>query len=249
MGESLDQPAAGTLYGVGTGPGDPELMTHRATRVLRECPVVAYFCKRGRRGNARTTAEPYMAGDQLEVPLSYPVTTELPHGSDDYRQQIEAFFDDCAGELAGHLEAGRSVAVLSEGDPYFYGSYMHVHTRLCGRFHWSVIPGVMSMGGAAAMLPTPLTMRDDVLVVLPGTLPPDELLRRLHAVDAAVIMKVGSNLPKIRQAFRALGLSERAWYVEHASMERQAARPLMEVDGDAAPYFSMVVMPGKGERR
>lgn len=249
MSASLESGAIGTLYGIGTGPGDPELMTHRATRILRECPVVAYFCKAGRKGNARTTAEPYITAEHTEMAMAYPVTTELPHRSTAYQEQIEAFFDTCADNLAAHLEAGRSVAVLSEGDPFFYGSYMHVHLRLQHRFRSTVVPGVTCIGGGAALLPTPITMRDDILTVLPGTLPGDELIKGLAQADSAVVMKVGSNLPKIRQAFRALGLSDRAWYVERASMEQEITRPLSEIGDDPAPYFSMVVMPGKGTRR
>ncbi len=239
----------GTLYGIGTGPGDPELMTLKAVRHLRDCPVVAYFTKRGGNGNAFRTASEHIGREQEKLPLVYPVTTEIPHGCPQYLDLIERFFDDSAAEVAGHLECGRSVAVLSEGDPFFYGSFMHVFLRLQGRFPSCVVPGVPAMLAGSALLPRPITMRDDVMTVIPGTLPDGDMLAALKGADAAVIMKVGRNLPRIRQALRALGLEERAWYIERASMAAEKLLPFIEAPEDAAPYFSMVLIPGHGERR
>lgn len=239
----------GRFYGVGTGPGDPELMTLKAARLVSGCDVVAYFCKKGKRGNARESADPHIRDGQREEPMVYPVTTELPHTSTAYRDSIEGFFDASAEMLAGHLAAGRSVAVLNEGDPFFYGSFMHVYLRLKDRFPSTIVPGVASVMGSAALLPMPLTMRDDVLTVVPGTLPDADLRGRLANVDAAVIMKVGSNLARIVAILDALGMSERAWYVERASMEAEVVQPLAEARVKKAPYFSMIVVPGTGERR
>ena len=239
----------GRFYGIGTGPGDPELMTLKAARLIATADVVAYFCKRGKRGNARETADAHIHAQQLEAPMVYPVTTELPHTSPDYRDRIEAFFNESAAMLAQHLDAGRSVVVLNEGDPFFYGSFMHVYLRLRADYPSTVIPGVASVMSSAAMLPTPLTMRDDVLSVVPGTLPDAALHKRLAGVDAAVIMKVGSNLDRILAVLDDLGMAERAWYVERSSMAAEHVQPLSEARVDKAPYFSMIVVPGTGERR
>lgn len=239
----------GTLYGIGTGPGDPELMTLKAVRLLRACPVVAYFCKRGTRGQARRIADAFIGPEHTELPLVYPVTTELPIEHPDYGRQIEAFFDRAAEEVAGHLAAGRSVVALNEGDPFFYGSFMHLFVRLTGRFPIEVVPGVTSMAGCASFLPTPLTMRDDVLSVIPGTLGEEDLVRALRAADAAAVMKLGHNLPKVRRAVAAAGLAERAWYVERGTMADQRIMPLAEAPEGTAPYFSMVLVPGQGLRR
>lgn len=240
--------AGGVLYGVGTGPGDPELMTLKAARVIAECPVVAYFCKRTGSGNALRTANGLLRDDHVMVPMPYPVTTELPHGSPEYQQRIDDFFDTSAEAVAAHLDAGRSVAVLSEGDPFFYGSFMHIFLRLHERYESEVIPGVPAMLGGASQLPRPLTMRDDVLSVIPGTLPDGELDAALAAAEAAVIMKVGRNLPRIRRALAAAGIEERAWYVERASMDAQQVMPFTEAPADGAPYFSLIVVPGPGDR-
>jgi precorrin-2/cobalt-factor-2 C20-methyltransferase len=240
--------SAGILYGVGTGPGDPELMTVKAMRTIRSCTVVAYFCKRGTKGNAHRTAADCITAEHEELPLVYPVTVELPPDHPDYGRQIEGFFDESAERLAIHLAAGRSVAVLNEGDPFFYGSFMHLFLRLASRFPTEVVPGVTSMVCSASLLPRPLTLRDDVLSVIPGSLPEEALLRALTGADAAVVMKLGQNLPKVRRAVIAAGLAERAWYVERASMENQRVMPFSEAPESGAPYFSQIVIPGMGKR-
>jgi precorrin-2/cobalt-factor-2 C20-methyltransferase len=239
----------GTFYGIGTGPGDPELMTLKAVRLIRDCPVVAYFAKRGTRGNARRIAAGCIGDEHIELPMVYPVTTELPIDHPDYGLQIERFFDDCADAVAGHLAAGRSVAALNEGDPFFYGSFMHLYVRLAGRFPVEVVPGITSMMGCAALLPAPLMMRDDVLSVIPGTLDDDALVRALAGADAAVVMKLGHNLPKVRRAVDSLGRTAGAWYVERGTMAEQRVMPLAEAPADGAPYFSMIIIPGEGKRR
>lgn len=240
---------SGTLYGISVGPGDPELMTLKAVRQLGACPVVAYFCKRGGHSNARRTAAGHLTAEHIELPLVYPVTVELPPTHPDYALRIEAFFEQSADMLADHLAAGRSVAVLNEGDAFFYGSFMHLFLRLAPRFPTEVVPGVTSVAASAALLPHPLMLRDDLLTIIPGTLDEDSLARAVAATDAAAVMKLGSNLPKVRRVLAGLGLTARAWYVERASMEGQRVLPLSDLPEDArAPYFAMIVLPGSGKR-
>lgn len=234
----------GRLIGVGTGPGDPELLTLKAVRALLEADVIAHFLKRGRNGNARTTVAPHWREDAIELPLAYPVTTELDRTHPDYVSAISGFFEECADKIAGHLDAGRTVAVLSEGDPFFYGSYMHVHVRLAQRYATEVIPGVTSLSGCWSQAGIPLMQGDDIFTVLPGTLSEGELAQRLAASDAAVIMKVGRNLPKIRQALHIAGKLDDAIYVERGTMENAIVTPLATRGDGPAPYFSQVLVPG-----
>ncbi|MFW5909818.1 MAG: precorrin-2 C(20)-methyltransferase [Thiohalospira sp.] len=249
MSSTTASTTGGRLHGIGVGPGDPELMTLKAVRLLRDCPVVAYFCRRGGRGQARAIVEAHIPADATELPLVYPVTTELPHGEAAYRERIEAFFDESAEAVAAHLAAGHDVAVLNEGDPFYYGSFMHLQLRLQGRHPVSVTPGVTSTMAAAAPLPRPLVMRDDILHVVPGTLPTADLRRALAGGDALAIMKVGTNLPRIAELLDEQGLTPRAWYVEAASGEGERVLPLSEVERSPAPYFSQILIPGTGERR
>ncbi|AGA92212.1 precorrin-2 C20-methyltransferase [Thioflavicoccus mobilis 8321] len=236
----------GTLYGVGVGPGDPELVTLKAVRILRGATVVAFFAKRGRVGNARTIAAPYLSNGVQELRLEYPFTTEVPVSEPRYADTMGPFYDDCAERVAGHLTAGRDVAVLCEGDPFLYGSFMYLHDRLAGHFASEVVPGVPGMGGCWAQAEAPIAQGDDVLTILPGTLTEDELARRLAATDAAVIMKVGRNLPRIRAALTRAGLLERALLVERGTMPDGRSEPLATRAGDhAAPYFSIVLIPGR----
>ncbi|MGH8998671.1 MAG: precorrin-2 C(20)-methyltransferase [Acidimicrobiia bacterium] len=235
----------GTCYGVGVGPGDPELITLRALRILRAVPVVAHFAKDGRAGNALTAARPHLHPDQREVRLVYPLTTEAPPPGVSYESLLMDFYDTSAKKIAEILDGGDDVAVLCEGDPFFYGSYMYLHHRLAaGGYETEVVPGVAAMLAGAAALGTPLACRDEVLTVLSGVLSADELERRLRDADAAVVMKLGRNLARVRRAVERAGLMDRALYVERVTMSAQRILPLAEVDPSTSPYFSMVLIPG-----
>ncbi|MGF9694995.1 precorrin-2 C(20)-methyltransferase [Rhizobium sp. 0TCS1.26] len=234
----------GKVFGVGTGPGDPELLTLKAVKALNGADVLAFFCKRGSRGNGRTIVDGHMRADVIELPLVYPVTVEEEKETDSYKRAIDGFFDQSAAAIALHLQAGRNVAVLSEGDPLFYGSYMHLHLRLAPHFPAEVIPGVTAMSGCWSMANMPLVQGDDILSVLPGTLPEERLAERLAGTDGAVIMKVGRNLPKIRRALASVGKLQGAIYVERGTMPNGGFMPLTERDEAPAPYFSLVLVPG-----
>lgn len=237
------------LYGVGLGPGAPDLMTVRARDIVLSADRLVHFCKRGRRGNARSTADAIVAPDPArEIALAFPVTTEATVGEPDYDGPIAAFYEEAAERLAAEMQAGRVLAVLCDGDPFFYGSFMHLWRRLSQRFPTEVVPGVTGMTGAWGEAAAPITWGDDVMTVLPGTLPEAELARRLADTDAAVIMKLGRNLPKVRRALAAAGLVGRAIYVERATMERQVVARLADKADDEAPYFAMVLVPGEGRR-
>jgi len=239
---------AGKLIGAGVGPGDPELMTLKAARALRDADVVAFFAKRGASSHARKIAAPHLRGGVTELPLIYPVTTEIPKCSAGYREALCAFYDDAAGKIAQELDAGHNVVVLCEGDPLFYGSYMHVHARLAPRFAAEIVAGVTGMSGCWSAAATPMAQGDDVFTVLPATLPEAELARRLADADAAVVMKIGRHLPKVRRALQCSGRLGRALYVERGTMADAKLLPLAAKADDDAPYFAMVLVPG-WERR
>ncbi|MFT0860329.1 precorrin-2 C(20)-methyltransferase [Ancylobacter sp. G4_0304] len=240
---------SGHLIGVGVGPGDPELMTLKAVRALQHADVVAYFSKLGNASHARAIAHTHFRAGIEELPLGYPVTTEMPKDETPYRAAIDAFYEQAAQVVAGHLDAGRTVAVLSEGDPLFYGSYMHLHVRLAHRYPTDVIAGVTGMSGCWSQAGTPITQGDDVLSVLPGTLSEDALTERLAGTDAAVIMKVGRNLPKIRRALARAGRLDRALYVERGTMTGGHHVPLATRPEEPAPYFAIVLVPGWEKKR
>ncbi|WP_291633710.1 precorrin-2 C(20)-methyltransferase [Bosea sp. (in: a-proteobacteria)] len=237
------------LFGVGLGPGDPDYMTVRARDIILKADRLVHFCKRGRRGNARVTADAIIAPDTArEIELAFPVTTEVPVEEEGYAGPIAAFYDAAAERLADEMAAGRTIAVLCDGDPFFYGSFMHLWRRLAQRFPTEVVPGVTGMAGAWTRAAAPITWGDDVMTVLPGTLAEGELTRRLVDTDAAVIMKLGRNLPKVRRALQQAGLINRAIYVERATMADQRVVRLAEKPDDEAPYFSMILVPGEGRR-
>ncbi|WP_319446209.1 MULTISPECIES: precorrin-2 C(20)-methyltransferase [unclassified Mycobacterium] len=240
--------ARGTLFGVGLGPGDPELLTVRAARVIGEADVVAYHSARHGRSIARTIAASYLRPGQLEEHLVYPVTTEVTEHPGGYTGAMEAFYAEAAARIATHLEAGRDVALLAEGDPLFYSSYMHMHTRLTQKFDAVIVPGVTSVSAASAATGTPLVQGDEVLTILPGTLSTAELTRRLADTDAAVIMKLGRSYPAVREALSATGRLSAAFYVERASTPEQRVLPAGDVDPTAVPYFAVAMVPGMAGR-
>ena len=239
---------AGRLYGVGLGPGDPELLTVKAARLIGACPVIAFFAKAGRRGHARLIADRYIPATAEELPLYYPMTTELPFDHPDYLATLSRFYAQATASLAERLDEGRDVALLAEGDPLFYGSFMHLFVRLRERFDCEIVPGVTGMAGCSAAASAPMTWGDDILTVLPGTLPFVELVARLRQSDAVVVMKLGRNFEKVRLAFAEAGLLERALYVERGTMEGQQVAPLKDKLAGPAPYFSLILLPGQGRR-
>ncbi|MBK1648636.1 ATP-binding protein [Rhabdochromatium marinum] len=227
------------------GPGDPELMTLKALRLLRAAPVVAYYAAENKRGNALTTVAEYLRPEQQLLPLLYPITGKIPPPPFDYEGVMRAFYDQSAASLAAHLAAGRDVAVLCEGDPFFYGSFMYLHDRLAGRFPTEVIAGVCSVVASASALRTPLVYRDQALLVLSGTLSEAELRRRLAGAEAAAVMKLGTNFAKVRRVIEQLGLLKRARYVERATMDGESIRSLPEIAPTSVPYFAMILIPGE----
>jgi precorrin-2/cobalt-factor-2 C20-methyltransferase len=239
---------SGRLIGIGVGPGDPELVTLKALRALGEADLVAHFAKAGNASHARAIAARHLKAGVEELPLYYPRTGEQPRTGSRYRDTMRAFYDASAGLLAAHLDAGRAVAVICEGDPLFYGSYMHLHVRLAPRYPTQVIAGVTGMSGCWSAAGAPIAQGDDVLVVLPATLPQAQLERRLKDADAAVIMKLGRHLPKVRRALAGAGSLERAIYVERGSAQGSVTMRLADRRHDTAPYFALVLVPGWEQR-
>ena len=238
-------PARGTLYGVGVGPGDPELMSLKAARILKSAPVIAYFAKKGSTSNARRSVDGQLNPNAELVRLDYPFTTELRETDPCYRDALIAFYDASAAMLAAKLDDGQDVAVICAGDPFFYGSYSHLHERLAVTHHCEVIPGVTAMSGCWTSASIPMTCGNEMLAVLSGTMDADALAERLAACEAAVIMKVGRNLAKIRQALARTGKLDRAVYVERGTMPEERIVKLAEKPDDTAAYFAMVLVPGE----
>ncbi|MEM1064559.1 MAG: precorrin-2 C(20)-methyltransferase [Pseudomonadota bacterium] len=238
----------GTIWGVGLGPGDPDLMSVRADRLVRAARHVAFFRKAGRPGRARTIVQGLLHPDARDIPMEYPVTTEIPFDDPRYGECLSAFYAEVTARLRDLARDGEDVVVLCEGDPFFYGSFMHLYTRLHVDVPVRVVPAITGMSAAWTATGIPMTWGDDVLTVLMGTMPEAELTRRMRDSDAIVVMKVGRNLAKVRGALQAAGKLGRAWLVECASMAEERAVPLAEAGDRAAPYFSIVIVHGQGRR-
>ncbi len=237
----------GKIICTGLGPGDPDLMSLRAHRAVTQATQVAYFRKAGRSGQARRIVTGLLRADAVEHAMEYPVTTELPFDGPEYNDALARFYDDWAGRLKV-VALTSDVVVLCEGDPFFYGSFMHLYSRLSGEVEMEIIPGITGMSGCWTATGQPITWGDDVLTVLMGTLPEADLTRLMSQADALVVMKTGRNLAKIRRALQASGRLDAAWLVECGTMPNQRIQRLIEAHATECPYFAIVLVHGQGRR-
>jgi precorrin-2/cobalt-factor-2 C20-methyltransferase len=237
----------GKIICCGLGPGDPDLMSVRAAREVRRARHVAFFRKKGHPGQARRIVEGMLAEGAIEYPMEYPVTTEVAFDSAEYARLLDGFHDEWAARLA-RLASREDVVVLCEGDPYFYGSFMHLHLRLQGRVEVEVIAGIPGMAGCWNSVGRPIALGDDVVTVLTGTLSEDELVRRMRNSDALVIMKTGRNLNKVRRALVSAGRMADAWLIERGTMPGERIARLADVDETDCPYFAIVLAYGEPRR-
>jgi len=225
---------SGTLYGVGLGPGDPELMTRKAHRLISQATVIAYPAPDSGQSFARSIAADSIPSGAREIPIVVPMRVD--------RFPAKEIYDKAAEEIAAVLSEGTDVVTLCEGDPFFYGSFMYLFERLSDRYPCEIVPGVTSLTACAAQLLRPLTSRTDVLTVLPGPLDDEQLKPKIEAAEAIAIMKVGRHLDRLTALLTGMGLIERAGYVERASLADQKVRRLADVPPGSAPYFSMILI-------
>jgi precorrin-2/cobalt-factor-2 C20-methyltransferase len=225
--------ASGRLYGVGVGPGDPELLTLKALRLLREVPVIAYPAPEDGESFARSIVAGWIAGHQREIAIRFPMRPGPPPA---------AIYDAAAGGLAVELECGRDVALLCQGDPMFYGSAINLFSRLAGQYRVEIVPGVSSLTACAAAAAVPLVSRDGTLTVLPATLDEAQVVARLHEAETAMVVKLGRHLAKVRRALIRLDRLDVAFYIEHATLPTQRVIPLAQVNDEIAPYFSVALV-------
>lgn len=228
----------GTLYGLGVGPGDPDLITLKALRILKAAPVIAWPAPPEGESLARAIAAPHITHDPIEIPIRMPLATS--------RFPDRSVYDEAAAEIGAHLAAGRDVAALCEGDPFFYGSFMYLYERIVDHYPVVTVPGISSLMAAAAVSKGPLAARNDVLSVVPAPLPADALRRAIDQADCVAIIKLGRHFAKIRTVLAEMGLIGHARYVAHATMANQSTIPLADVKGDTVPYFSMILVHKRG---
>ena len=238
----------GTIYGLGVGPGAPDLITLRAHQLLNNVKHIAFFRKSGQTGRARQIVNSYIRENVIEWPMEYPMTTEIPMTDVRYKTLMTAFYEQCEANLKALSENGADVAVLCEGDPFFYGSFIHLYVRLKGQVPVEVVPAVTGMSAAWTATEHPITWGSDVMSVLVGTMSEKNLVQYMVSSDALVIMKVGRNLRKILRALKTAERYQSAWLIEYASMTEQRVRRLDDVEDQVAPYFSIIVVHGQGRR-
>ncbi|MGR3813564.1 MAG: precorrin-2 C(20)-methyltransferase [Cognatishimia activa] len=238
----------GTIYGIGLGPGDQELMSVKTDRLLRNAKHVAFFRKAGRKGQARQIVEGMIPEGAVEFPMEYPVTTEIPLTDPRYNEILSAFYKEVTDHLIALAQSGEDVVVLCEGDPFFYGSFMHIYTRVKDVVPVEVVPAITGMSGAWTATGAPITWGDDVLTVIMGTHSEEKLVEHITLTDALVIMKIGTNFDKVVRALKAGGKYDDAYLVQFATMPKQTVCKLSEMTEKVTPYFSIIIVHGQGRR-
>jgi precorrin-2/cobalt-factor-2 C20-methyltransferase len=226
---------SGTVYGLGVGPGDPELLTLKALRILRAAPVIAYPAPETGDSFARQIVAPHLPGGQQEIAI------RMPLGDGQFPKA--EIYEVAADKLLAQVAAGRDVAVLCEGDPFFYGSFLYLYERLVDRCPVQVVPGVSSLMACASVAGLPLARRNETLTVVPAPLPDDALRTRLAGAEALAIIKVGRHLGRIRRLLMDCARLDGACLVERATLGTQRIAALRDLRDDTAPYFSMVLVP------
>lgn len=239
---------SGTIYGIGLGPGDPDLMSVKTHRLLTNAKHVAFFRKAGRKGQARAIVDGMIPEGAMEFPMEYPVTTEIPLTDPRYNEILSAFYKEVTDHLIALAQSGEDVVVLCEGDPFFYGSFMHIYTRVKDHVPTEVVPAITGMSGAWTATGAPITWGDDVLTVLMGTLGEEKLTQHIADTDALVIMKIGTNFEKVIRALKAGGKYDDAYLVQFATTGKQTVNKLSEVTEKVTPYFSIIIVHGQGRR-
>ncbi|EHD14146.1 precorrin-2 C(20)-methyltransferase [Commensalibacter intestini A911] len=234
----------GHLYILGMGPGDPELVTRKSERILRQTVVYAYFAKKGEVGHARKIADDMLSSQHQELRFEYPITTEIPHQSNEYKEALALFYDQSAKIIEQHLQDGQDVALLCEGDPLLYGSAMYILERLQPNYLTHIVPGITAMSGCWSAAQLPIVKYEQTLTVLPATLPLEQLVTKLRLCNAAVIMKIGRNLSKVKQALQSAGLLDNAIYIERGTQTEEKMMPLTQFKDSKAPYFSLILIAG-----
>ena len=237
----------GTIYGVGLGPGSVDLMSVRADKLIKSCNFIAFFRKAGRPGHARQIVSEILPENVKEYAMEYPVTTEISLSDPRYKKIMTSFYDECCRHIKSVIESGNDVCVLCEGDPFFYGSFMHIYERLRFEVPIEVVPAITGMSAAWTATGLPITWGDNILTILTGTLSEKELVDKISTTDAAVIMKVGQNLNKIRAAITLAERENDAFIVEFAAMSNQSVCKLIEYTKEVAPYFSIIILHGKAK--
>ena len=238
----------GKIYGVGVGPGAVDLLTVRADKLVREAKYIAFFRKAGRAGHARQIASTLLSKDVIELVMEYPITTEIPFSDQRYSEVLSEFYKKYSNKIISLSQTGIDLVILCEGDPFFYGSFMHIYSRVKDKCPVEVVPAITGMSAAWTATDIPITWGDDILTVLMGTLDKTTLENQLQDTNAAIIMKIGRNLPKIKKALERTGRFYDAFIVEYAAMDKQTVQRLSDYNTENAPYFSIIILHGQGRR-
>ena len=226
------------FYGVGVGPGDPELITLKAHRLIKHADVVAYLVNQQGRSQARAIAAQSLENSkpgQQELPIEVLMCRD--------RSAINRCYDQAADKIIQRLVDQQSVVFLCEGDPLFFGSFAYLMIRVSGQFRCEVVPGISSVDAASAALKKPLTLLQENLAVISGRSGDQQIIGALHTMDSLVILKAGQERPRLLKLLRESGRLSEACYLEYIGRDEQViVRDVKQLPNQAGPYFSLFVV-------
>lgn len=232
-------PSLGQLYGIGVGPGDPELITLKGWRILQQVPVVAFPAGiEGKPGLAQRIVDPWLQPSQEQIALHFPYTQDLDILTQAWFASAETVWQQ--------LQAGRDVACLAEGDVSFYSTFTYLAQTL-HQLHPEVvihtIPGICSPMAAAAVLSSPLTVRSQRLLILPALYTVTDLETALQQADVLVLMKVSSVYEQVWAVLQQHQLLASSAVVEWATLPQQVIyRDLSDRPQLQLSYFSLLIV-------
>lgn len=231
-------PQRGKLWGVGVGPGDPELLTLKAVRVIKGADVVMVPDTSRSERAAESIVSPYLEGKEI-------VAVKTPMVRD--KSVVDAAYEEAARQICQRLDRGESVAFLTLGDPTIYSTYMYIHEKVKAKgYEVEVVSGIPSFCAAAARLNISLCQGREPLLIVPASHDPEHLME----IEAnRVFMKAGSSILELQELLEKYGMLEGASMVENCSMENEAVYPEFSQLEEPTGYFSLVIAKGnKGEK-
>lgn len=232
----------GIIYGIGLGPGDPDLMTIKSASILKLSKYIFFFKKKSNESRALSIVKDIIRKDAIQIALEYPVTTEIDPTHKEYKIKLNNFYEESITKMSHILNKPSNICLICEGDPFFYGSFIHIFDRLKKRFKIEIIPGVTGMSGAWSAIKIPMVSGKEIMTVLMGTLSEEKLKLHVKKSDGLVIMKIGNNFKKIFKVLKNENLLDSSYLISDATTKKEKIFKLNEIGVETVPYFSIILI-------
>ena len=232
----------GKIYGIGLGPGDPALITLKSANLIKSSDYIFFFKKKNSESRAFSIVKEIIKDNAFKIALEFPITTEIDSMRKEYKNIMKNFYEQCVIKIDNILKKSRDICLLCEGDPFFYGSFIHIFQRLKERFDIEIVPGVTGMSGAWSSSKIPLVSGNEILTIIMGTLDEAKLKIQIKKSDVLVIMKIGKNFKKIFKVLKEQNLLNKAYLISNATTKKEKIYKLNAINDEIVPYFSIILL-------